>query len=251
MKFLRLITQPTPLLVASALVWPLLAMSQVQAVPGAEPANACGPIYIKHFGPYDYRTERFGQLQKVEDFHFTPEVEAGLRGKNTAMLGADIDYTLKASPNHHRALITVSRVTALAKTNRINGMEWPVACYFDRAIRYRPDDNVVRMLYAQFLNDRKRTKDAVAQLDAALQSAGDNPFTHYNLGLLYFETGEFGKSLAQAHKALDYGFPRQDLAEKLKARGMWKDPAPSPGTAAGAVKPSVAVAPAGAASAGR
>ena len=229
--------------VAVALLWPLAAYSQVQAVPGAEAPNACGPVYLRHFGPFDYRTERFGQLQKVEDFHFTPEVESGIRGKNGA-IGGDINYTLKASPNHHRALVTLTRLTARFKLDQIEGMEWPIECYYDRAMRYRPDDTVVRMLYAQFLHDRKRTPEAVTQLDATVRLAGDNPFTHYNLGLMYFEVGQFEKSLTQAHKAAAQGFPRQDLMQKLKAKGAWKDPAPPATSSQAPADPAVATAPA-------
>lgn len=235
------------LLLVSALGWPGMAAAQAPAVPGAERPNGCGIIYTgKHYGPYDYRIERYRALQKVEDFHFTPEIEAGIRGKNGA-IGGDINYTLKAAPNHHRALVTLTRLTQRAKADQLEGMEWPIECYYDRALRYMPDDTTVRMLYAQFLHGRKRTADAVRQLDLAQEMAADNPFTHYNLGLVYFEVGQFEKSLAQAHKALSYGFPRQDLVERLKAKGVWKDPVPPTADAsaaaagAGTAAPSPAV----------
>jgi len=161
----------------------------------------------------------------VEEFHFTPEIEAGLRGRN-GPIGGDIDYTLKASPNHHRALVTLSRLATRLKTERLPGMDWPVECYFDRAIRYRPDDAVVYMLYAQYLHQRQRTGDATRQLENALRHAGDNAFTHYNIGLVYVELGQHASALAQAHKAMAMGFPRTELADQLKRSGHWREPEP-------------------------
>lgn len=198
--------------------------AQQAAVRGGEaPGSQCGPIYTAHYGPYDYRTQR-PSLKVVEDFHYTPPVQAALGGA-TGPFGGDINYTLRASPNHHRALMSLVRWTERMKTDQTRGMEWPVECYFDRAIRFKPDDTVVRVLYAQFLHQRKRTADALRQLDAGVEHAGDNAFSHYNIGLMYLEIGSPEKALQQAHKAIAMGFPRQELAEQLKRAGQWQEPA--------------------------
>ena len=56
------------------------------------------------YGPFDYRTHK-KELEIVEGEHFTPEVERLERGNRSGVNpGGDIDYTLRASPNHHRAL---------------------------------------------------------------------------------------------------------------------------------------------------
>lgn len=69
------------------------------------------------FGPFDYtdpetaRPGKYGQsppLHLVEIAHFTPEVEHLVRGKSGAIYG-DLDYTLRAFPNHHRALWSMVR----------------------------------------------------------------------------------------------------------------------------------------------
>jgi tetratricopeptide (TPR) repeat protein len=199
------------------------ALAQQAAVRGGEaPNQRCGPIFTNHYGPFDYRSQR-EPLKVVEEFHYTARVEAGMGGA-TGPIGGDLNYTLMASPNHHRALMTLTRVLERGRTDRIQGMQWGIDCYFDRAIRFKPDDTVVRVLFAQYLHKNKRTSEATAQLDAAVPLAADNPFSHYNIGLMYLEIGQPDKALVQAHKAAALGFARQELAEQLKRINKWQEP---------------------------
>lgn len=226
------LTRVSVLTVVSLATFPVAA--QTLAVRGAEPDNnPCGPIYTRHYGPYDFRTQR-GALAIVEEFHFDARVEAGIRGINGHIAG-DINYTLKASPNHHRALVTLINVTTRAKADRLQGMEWPMECYFDRAMRFRPDDSVVRSLYGQWLYGRNRPQDAERQLARAIELAEENAFSQFNIGLIYFQNGRHELALQQAHRALAMGFPRQELVESLKRVNAWREPAaptPEPTTAA-------------------
>ena len=172
----------------------------------------------RHYGPYDYITER-GRLAIVENAHFTPDVE-NLRKGSTGYLGHDLSYTLNASPNHHRALLAAMRFAMREKRDDPPHMAYPISCYFDRATRFNPNDTVVRGLYAKYLFEfMKRRIEAVFQVDMAVRAANDNPLTHYNAGSLYLEMGEYAKAVAQATKAKELGWPREDLTEKLKALG--------------------------------
>lgn len=224
---------PVGLLAAATLLQAVAAYAQQPAVRGAEnPSNPCGMIYTDHYGPFDYRTQR-ASLQVVEQFHFTPKVEGGLGGQS-GFIGGDLNYTLRASPNHHRALVTLERVLERAKATQIRGMDFPHECYYDRAIRFRPDDTVVRGLYAQYLNKRNRREDGLRQLEAAAQHAGENPFSHYNIGLLYLELGDPAKALAQAHRAEALGFTRTELRDALRRNGHWREPVAAPESTASA-----------------
>lgn len=215
---------------------PAAGHAQQRPIRGMEPPNPCGAIYTRHYGPYDYRTER-DRIRVVEEFHFTPEMEAGIRGVNATVAG-EVNYTLKASPNHHRALVTLMKVVERARQERLPGMEWPLECYFDRAIRYAYDDPVVRMLYAKFLNQRNRKVEAEKQLLMAAQFAPENPFTQYNVGLVAFEIGNHELALKQAHLARSMGFPRLELENSLRAANRWSDPpAMAPAAAAPASAP--------------
>jgi tetratricopeptide (TPR) repeat protein len=212
--------------ITALLVAAVPASAQVRAQRGAEnPNQPCGMIYTDHYGPYDFRTQR-GSLKIVEDFHFTARVES-LAGAQSGYIGGDLNYTLRASPNHHRALVSLMRWVERNKADQTRGMDFPAECYFDRAIRFRPDDTVVRALYAQFLHKRNRTEEGLKQLDLAVGMAEDNALTHYNLGLVYLELGATDQALAQAHRAMALGFPRQDLANELKKLGRWRDPVPA------------------------
>jgi tetratricopeptide (TPR) repeat protein len=197
---------------AFAMSFPVLA----QVVPG------CGSLSSEgQYGPYDYRSDR-DKLPIVLNAHFTPEVEALIRGKS-GTLGGDIDYTLRAIPNNHRALIAMMRLGEKEKTPQPRGSRYTIACWFERAVAFRPDDSVVRMIYSSYLSTNGREADANAQLELAAAQAKDNPLTHYNIGLHYFDMKNYDKALTHAHKAMSLGFPRTELSDQLRQAGKWTE----------------------------
>lgn len=206
--------------------WALCLMAAAPAV--AQTAGAsCGPLYAEgQYGPFDYRTDR-DKLPIVLGAHFTPEVEALIRGKTSARPGTDIDYTLRAIPNNHRALMAMMRLGEKEKTPQPVGSRYSVQCWFERAITFRPDDAVVRMIYSTYLNKQGRLPEANAQLELATVHAKDNAFTHYNIGLHYFDLKNYDKALAQAHQAIALGFGQTELPEQLKRVGKWSEPPPA------------------------
>lgn len=211
-RFIRLLRAGT----ASSLLLALASASQAQA-------PACGTLE-NHYGPFDYRTQR-DKLEIVERYHFTPSVESLRAGASTTRLGGDISYLLATSPNHHRGLLAMMRLADREKSPHPKNMRYSVDCYFDRAIRFQRNDTTVRMLYAQYLQKQKRTPEALAQLQVASDIAKDNGFTNYNIGLVYFEMGQYDLALAQAHKAKALGFDQPELAQMLAAKNKWKEPA--------------------------
>lgn len=196
----------------------LLPRARAQAAP-----SACGALQ-NGYGPLDYRTDRGPKLSIVEEYHFTPEVEALVRGA-TAPLGGDLDYTLRAYPNHHRALISMMRLGEKTKSAVPPSAKYSVECYFDRAIRFRRDDATVRMIYAMYLYSKARAPDAVRQLEVATELASDNPFTHYNIGLVFLDNRDYQRALVQAHRSSELGFTRTELKDRLVAAGKWVEPA--------------------------
>jgi len=189
----------------------------------------CGSLE-NAYGPLDYRTDR-DKLGIVEMAHFTTEVELLITGKG-GYLGGDIDYTLRAFPNHHRALISMMRYGEKSGLPQVPYARYTVECYFVRALRFRPDDTTARMIYAMFLHSKKRDEEALHQLEAVRGYAGDNPLTIHNLGMVYFDVGAYDKSLEAAHAAIALGFDRPDLRERLAKVGKWRDPVPAPAAAA-------------------
>ncbi len=212
----------------------VLIFSITNALPSyAQSGNsACGSL-MNAYGPYDYRTD-IDKLPIVLANHFTSEVEALIRGKTGERPGADIDYTLRAIPNNHRALMAMMRLGEKEKTVQPNGSRYTVECWFERAILFRPDDAIVRMIYSTYLNSIEHTSEANEQLDIATKYAQDNAFTHYNIGLHYFDLKNYDKALRQAHKAISLGFPQTALRDQLQRVGKWAEIEDSPSRPASA-----------------
>jgi tetratricopeptide (TPR) repeat protein len=185
----------------------------------------CGPL-DGGYGPYDYRGADPYKLGLVEGTHFTAPVEALVRGHSTTTAGPDLDYTLRAFPNHHRALLAVVRYGEKFKSTNPPGMRYPVECWFERALRFRRDDYIVRMIYASYLAKQDRLPDALEQLRITESEAKDNPFTYYNIGLVYFDLKQYDKALEQAHRAMALGFTRVELRDQLISVGKWQEAPP-------------------------
>jgi tetratricopeptide (TPR) repeat protein len=196
----------------------------------AQNAGNCGALSSQgQYGPYDYRGDQ-RPLAIVLSVHFTSEVEALIRGKTGTRPGGDIDYTLRAIPNHHRALLAMMRLGEKEKTPKPTGSSYTVECWFERALLFRPDDSIVRMIYSTYLSKNGRVTESNAQLEAAAANAKDSAFTHYNIGLHYFDLKNYDKALIQAHIAMDLGFTQTALRDQLQGVGKWLDPQDRPPT---------------------
>ncbi len=211
-----------------------LVLSLVLALPGMAAAQsagqqACGNPFRNHFGPFDYRKAPAQTKAMVENRHFTPGVEAMVRPSTTtfAAMAGDVAYTLHVFPNHHRALLTMQRLGEKYKTDQPEGARFTVDCYFERAVMFTPDDTVAHALYAQYLVKHGRKEQALRQLALAVEQAKDRPLSHYNLGLVYLEMGEFELALERAHEAKRLGMENlRQLEEALRKAGKWRDAPP-------------------------
>ncbi len=203
----------------------LCALSINAAGAHAQNVENCGALSAPgQYGPYDYRTERGNPLSLVEGAHFKPVIENLVRGMTSVTPGPDMAYTLRAFPNHHRALIAMMRLGEKEKTPKPIGSEYTIECWFERAVQFRPDDSIVRMIYSTYLNKTGKAANASAHLDVASTYAKDNAFTHYNVGLHYFDLKNYDKALVQAHKAMELGFPQTALRDQLQSVGKWSEP---------------------------
>lgn len=220
-------------LLGHALACGALSLCQLApAIAQQDRSSPCGSLQ-NAYGPFDYRSQR-DKIGIVEQFHFTPPVEALMKGESGS-IGGDLDYTLRASPNHHRALLAAMRLGERTKSPQPPTLPRPIECYFERALRFQEDDTVVRMLYARFLASQQRRREAGQQLARVTELAGDNPLTHYNAGLLYVELQDYDKALVQAHRAMRFGHDAAGLRERLQAAGHWRPP--SGGAAGRAASP--------------
>ena len=192
--------------------------------------DACGPIERRDggYGPYDYTdpSDYRNKLPVVNLHHFNARVENLVGGfkEETKSPTGDISYVLHAFPNHHRALNAMVRLSWRENSPRPAGSRYSVDCWFDRAMRWRPDDATVRMIYANYLSSTrvKRFKEAVPHYELAEQKLKNNPNLFYNMGLLYFNLKDYNKSRDYARKAYAGGFPLSGLKDMLVKAGKWQ-----------------------------
>lgn len=230
---------------------PLAALAQPAEEAVFAGAGVCGGFPPIDNGPHDYRSVRDIRLGKVERYHFTPNVERLVKGESTTVIGSDIAFTLRHFPNHHRALVSMSRLAEREKTVQVSGSEYSVDCWFDRALRFARDDTVSRLLFADHLHRTKRPIAAAAQVDHAVTLAGDNPFAHYNAGLIYLDLKKYEQARQQAYRAEELGVKRTGLRDRLRQAGQWREPALPTASAAesgGQAAPAATASPASAVS---
>lgn len=173
-------------------------------------------------GPYDYRTEKTHWLQNVESNHFNANVRGLVKGQS-ATIGGDLDYLLRAYPNHPGGLDAMARYGRKLKSERPGGARYKVLCYFDRAIRLAPDDPKVRVIYAQHLWLTGQKKEGLEQIEKAVELGADDANTFYNAGLMNFDLGQRDKASEYAKRAYDLGFPLPGLKDKLQDAGLWQE----------------------------
>jgi tetratricopeptide (TPR) repeat protein len=207
----------------AALSMALMAAGSTAAAPNTVKSNFCGDLK-NGYGPFDYRarSEHVENFDLVESAHFTPEVENGIKG-SSGQVGGDLDYTLRAIPNHHRALASMAKLAVRTKSLQLPGAKYPVECYFERASRFQPNDGGVKAEYGNYLYAMGKTDKAFQMFREAVELSPDNPTINYNVGLSYYQRKDYDNALLYAKKAYALGFPLPGLKNKLAAAGKWND----------------------------
>lgn len=175
------------------------------------------------FGPFDYtkRIRYAKELHLVESAHFNSNVEQ-LKGgaKSQYNLAGDIDYTLRAFPNHHRALNSLIRYRVLNGPYTDPVLQQP-ECYLLRALNFAPEDANTLMLYALYLHKMDRFSEALPHYERALQLAPENLQIQYNLALLLAEMGQYEQAKQYAKAVYAQNYPLQGLKKRLQRAGVW------------------------------
>ena len=192
----------------------------------ARPHEDCGSLE-NSYGPYDYTNPKDveSKLNRVERAHFDKGVE-DLKGHLTTpggknQLAGDIAYTLRAFPNHHRALYAMVRLHIKNKDKPGRLMQYSADCWFNRATRFKPDDGVVYMLYGLYLSRMADYEDALVQYRHAESLLPDSAEVAYNMGLLFAKTEDYESAMRYANKAYSLGYPLPGLRNKLKRANAW------------------------------
>ena len=166
----------------------------------------------QRFGPFDYlhRKSLPYELNIVEKYHFNEKKQ-------------DLDYTIRAWPNHHKALYASVRYRIDSWKKRVPAKKTPAECYLQRAINFSPKDGTTQMLYAILLHRTKHKSMALEQYRSALKVEPNNAQVKYNLGLLLVELGKFDEANKHAQEVYGRGYPLPGLKNKLIKAGRWKN----------------------------
>lgn len=175
--------------------------------------------------PWDYRTRK-DKYDLVERRHFTPKVENLIHGESTDSIAGDIGYTLDKFPNHLRALASLIRYSERTKRTTFPHTPYSVECYLKRAVYFKEDDLLVRLLYTSYLVKHGKNTEASTHLDYIEATENKSPLINYNLGLLYFDLKNFEKSYAYAEQAYADGITLPGLKNKLISAKQWREPRP-------------------------
>lgn len=194
--------------------------------------SQCSEFSRQGFGPYDYRNpeHRSNHLDVVEGRHFTEPVRSLRRGETRKYPLGDIDYTIRAFPNHHQALYAMIRYTtsesfadeaekALKQTSRDGDRITPPECFLQRAEHFAPEDHYVRILSGIFYHRIDAFDKATRAYEEALSLAEDSAEAHYNYGLLLTDMERFSEAREHARRAYEQGYPLEGLRRRLAAAG--------------------------------
>lgn len=207
--------------VRSLVLSALVGVASLTSAPSVDATLAppCGDLQNAE-GPWDYRSATPKLRTLIEHYHFTASVATLTKGESSS-LGADISYTLRAFPNHPRALMAIAELARRQRRDPPIGSPYTVQCWFARAIEFRPDDAQVRTIVGiELLKDQHRAQ-AIEELRKAIALAPDNANAHYNLGLAYFEDRQFDEALTEAKTAYTLGFPLPGLRDMLQREHRW------------------------------
>lgn len=213
-------TSSTTLLAIGLLI---SATGNVMGDPGLLGASCGNPFNNGTVGPYDYEnpSDQIQRIPFVETNHFNPDVENLVRGQSSAYIMGDLDFVLRAVPNHHGALVSLMRYDS--KRVAAERKYFSTECYFQRAVTFRPDDAAAHVLYGIYLVRIGKMSEAKDEYLIALELQPDYAEAHYNLGLLYVKQKEFELAVQSARKAYDLGFPLQGLRRQLDRAGAWTE----------------------------
>ena len=180
----------------------------------------CG-INNPGYGPFDYTNVIHvkEKLPIVERAHFTSDVENLIRGSSGTDPIGDISYTLQRFPNHHRALYAMVRYYLRAERRPIAGTRLSPECFFFHANNFNPSDGNVYMIHGIYLHRMEILNASLEKYYEALELMPDSSELHYNIGLLFFDMGNYEMSRKYANSANELGYPMPSLRKKLAKIG--------------------------------
>ncbi len=202
------------------------------------------------FGPYDYYrppAEPRGAIALVEREHLGFKVAEQMFKKDYCGYYLNLDYTLRAFPNHPKALPMMAKfleshstcppsrkteVTVEAAAIALESGTWQernMEYYYGTAIHFVTEDTRVipkhaetHVLYGDWLRKNGEYGKAQKQYETALALKPGSADAHYGMGLMYLDQNNSAKAAEYAKKAYTLGKPPAELRDRLVASGVWQ-----------------------------
>lgn len=192
------------------------------ALPARAGETDCGAL-DNAYGPYDYINAEHHKkfLPVVEAYHFDLKVETLTGGKSGSIM-SDLDYTLRAFPNHHRALNAMARYQLKNGKPEADSNFRTIECYFDRAKRMNPRDSEVYAINGWYLRQLGDLEGALAQYRESEKLKPASINRDYQIGMLLFDMKRYEEARKYAERVYQRNFPDNALRDKLKSVNQWK-----------------------------
>lgn len=196
------------------------------------------------FGPFDYydlKNTPHNALPLVERAHFSAVTKDKARRGDWCAYWGDLDYTLRAFPNHPGALMAMveylevgspdpcvkkkvkrSMTDLAAEMEKGAWQEKTADYYFETAITFRPQYADTRVLYGRYQHKEGKLNEALKTYTEAEKLDPKSADVHYYLGLLYLDLKNNERAMYHAEKAYKLGQQLPDLRDKLTKAGVWK-----------------------------
>lgn len=209
-------------------------ITQAQAQESLEPYDSdCLPLFIQgRHGPFDYNTASQAERKLVERVHFDEHYQAYRLGKAKLQKkfdhiietpAAGFSYTLWAFPNHPHALTAMEDISFKEKSEKPAGAGLRIHCYFQRAVKFAPDDSLVRSIYGYYYARRGKVGEAREQLEKAVSNGDETVSVYVYVAFSYLEIKDYRKALEAAKAAYQLGYSLPGLRNRLEKAGQWKD----------------------------
>lgn len=240
MKTLRTGKMTTAAVSATAVTFWTMLCVVLWAGPVGAKTSCTNPFVNGDNGPYDYTDPVLRDTVPIslqEDFHFTPSVQRGALGgglnrnsdavKPDNNVGGDLDFMLRAWPNHHKALYAMVVFQLRLKREKSPVLSYMhnkygnAECYLKRAVIFQPKDASAFSIYGTYLQLSGRRKEALEKFKTALTLSPESGQAHYNLGLSYLSLKRYDEAVTYAKKAMELGYRKTQLRDRLRRAGKW------------------------------
>jgi tetratricopeptide (TPR) repeat protein len=170
-----------------------------------------------YYDPNELRRDP-GIYRGVERAHITGGGYREFKAKRYQQAYGHVEFALRYYPNNPKALLLLSDVCVKWKSPTCDADGW-----FERAIELNPNIAQTYSIRALHLQRTGRQKEALESYKTALQLDPNSLNAHYNLGLLYFDMGQYALSNEHAQRSYALGAPYPGLRDKLQRAGKWKE----------------------------